>query len=104
MFDAKQMRQIGMAARLHQHAFARIDQNNSAVGGRCASDHVAGILFMARRIGDDEFALLGREEAVSDIDGDALFALCGEAIDQQCKIDFLPLRTDFLLSASSAAS
>jgi hypothetical protein len=34
-------------------------------------------LLVAGRVGDDELALLGREEAVGDIYGDALFALGG---------------------------
>ncbi len=85
-----------MAARLHQHALARIDQDHRKVGGGSAGDHVAGVLFVAGAIGDDELALLGVEEAVSDIDGDALFALCRKAVDQQREVDFLTLRTDLL--------
>ena len=46
------------------------------------------------RVGDDELALLGREEAVGDVDGDALLALGGEAVDQQREVDLLPLRAD----------
>src|SRR5690606_823859 len=37
----------------------------------------------------DELALVGGEEAVGDVDGDALLALGGEAIDQQREIDAL---------------
>ena len=47
-------------------------------------------------IGDDELALLRIEKAVGDIDGDALLALGGKAIDQQGEIDLLPLGADFL--------
>ncbi len=51
---------------------------------------------MARRIGDDEFALLGCEEAIGDIDRDALLALRCKAVDQQGEVDFLPLCPDAL--------
>ena len=81
-----------MAAGLHQHALARIDEDAGKIGGRCTSHHIAGILFMARTIRDDEFALLGVEEAVGDVNGDALLTLGGEAVDQQREIDFLALR------------
>ena len=43
---------------------------------------------MARRIGDDEFALVGGEEAVGDIDGDALLALGGQAVEKQREVEF----------------
>ena len=81
-----------MAPGLGQHALARVDQEHGEVGGRGAGDHVARILLVARRVGDDELALLGREEAVGDVDGDALLALGGEAVDQQREIDPLALR------------
>ena len=51
---------------------------------------------MPRAIGDDELAFLGSKKAVGDIDGDALFALCGKAINQKCEVDFLTLRADAL--------
>ena len=41
---------------------------------------------MSRRVGDDELALFGGKEAVGDIDGDALFALGLETIEQQREI------------------
>jgi hypothetical protein len=49
-------------------------------------------LLVAGRIRDDELSLLAREEAISDIDRDALFALGRKAVDQQCKIDRIALR------------
>ena len=49
---------------------------------------------MARRIGDNEFALFGREEAVGDINRNALFALGGQAIDQERKINLAALGPD----------
>ena len=54
---------------------------------------------MAGCIGDDEFALVGREEAIGDVDGDALLALGGEAIDEKGEIDIVALRADLLAVA-----
>ena len=81
-----------MPPRLGQHALARIDQQHREVGGRGAGDHVARILLVARRVGDDELALLAREEAVGDVDRDALLALGREPVDEQGEIDLLALR------------
>ena len=49
---------------------------------------------MAGRIGHDELALFGVEEAIGHVDRDALFALGGQTIDQQGEIDPLTLRAD----------
>jgi len=49
-------------------------------------------LLVAGRVGDDELALVAGEEAVGDVDGDALLALRGETVDQQREVDLLALR------------
>ena len=72
---------------LHQHALARVDQHDRDVGRRGAGRHVARVLLVARRVGDDELALRRREEAVGDVDGDALLALGLEPVDQQREVD-----------------
>ena len=54
---------------------------------RCAGDHVAGVLLVAWRVGQDEAAARRLEEAICDVDGDALIALGRQAIDQQCIVD-----------------
>ena len=77
-----------MAPRLPRHAAARIDQNDGRVGGRCTRRHVARILFVAGRIGDDETAPGRREEAIGDVDRDALLALRLQAVDKQRKVEF----------------
>ena len=59
----------------------------ATIGGRGAGRHVAGVLLVARRVGDDELALRRGEEAVGDVDGDALLALGLEPVDQQREID-----------------
>ena len=48
------------------------------------------------RVGDDELALVGGEEAIGDVDGDALLALGGEAVDQQREVDLAALRAHLL--------
>ena len=48
-----------------------------------AGDHVARVLLVARRVGDDELAPRRREVAVRDVDRDALLALGDEAVGQQ---------------------
>ncbi len=93
--DAQQRRDIGVAAGLGQHALARIDQDDGEIGVGGAGRHVAGILFMARRVGDDEFALVGGEEAIGDIDGDALLALGLQPVHQQREIDVLAGGAEF---------
>ncbi|HEY0748483.1 MAG TPA: hypothetical protein VGD63_17410 [Steroidobacteraceae bacterium] len=45
---------------------------------------------------NDKFALVGGKESIGHVDGDALFALGGQAIDQQREIDVLTLGTHAL--------
>ncbi len=78
---------------LGQNTLARVNQDHGQISGRCPSDHVSGVLFMPRCIGHDELALFGCEETIGHVDGDALLTLSGQAIDQQGKVDLLPLRS-----------
>jgi hypothetical protein len=94
-----------VALGLGQHAAAGVDQDHGEVRGGGAGDHVARVLLVAGRVGDDEFAAVGGEEAVGDVDRDALLALGGQAVDQQREIDVLaPCVPIFFESASRAAS
>ena len=57
------------------------------------------------RVGDDELALVGGEEAVGDVDRDALLALGGQAVDAAARNrGRRPGVPTFFESASSAAS
>jgi hypothetical protein len=56
-----------------------------AVAG--AGGHVARVLLVAGSVGDDEFALVGGEIPVGDIDGDPLLALGLEAVGEESQID-----------------
>jgi hypothetical protein len=44
--DPEQRDQIAVAARLRQHALARVDQDHRQIGGRGAGDHVARVLLV----------------------------------------------------------
>ena len=96
MADAEQRDDDRMAVRLRQQALARVDQHDREIGVGGAGRHVAGVLLMARRVGDDERALVGGEIAIGDIDRDALLALGLEAVDQQREVDFLAGRAVLL--------
>ena len=75
-----------------EQALARVDQQDGELGGGGAGRHVARVLLVAGRVGDDERAPGGREIAIGDVDGDALLALGGEAVDQQREIEIVALR------------
>ncbi len=68
------------------------DQDQGEIGGRGAGRHVAGVLLMAGRVGDDELAPLGGEEPIRDVDGDLLLALGREPVEQQREIELLAQR------------
>src|SRR3954467_12081448 len=75
-----------MPARLREQPFARIDQDHGRFGSARAGDHVARVLLVSRRVGDDEFAARGGEVAVGYIDGDALLTLGLQAVGDERKI------------------
>ena len=96
MTDAQQLDQIAVAPGLGEDAAARIDHQDGDVGGGGTGDHVACVLLVAGSVGDDELALVGGEEAVGHIDGDALLALGGQAIDEQGEVDLVALGAELL--------
>ena len=88
-----------MAACLRDYPQAGIDKNYGEVGSRAARNHVAGVLFMPRSVGDNEFAVVGREVSVGHVDGDALFALGFESVEQQGIVDVVASVTHALAIA-----
>ena len=92
--DAEEAYEIAVAACLGQHTLAGVDQDHRHVGRRSAGDHVAGVLLVTWGVGDDEFAPVGREEAVGDVDRDALLPLRGQAIDEEGEVDLAALGAD----------
>ena len=95
MPDAEQRDDERMPPRLLQDALARIDEDHREVGIGGAGRHVAGVLLVAGRVGNDELASFGGEEAVGDIDGDALFALGLQPVDKQGEVERLALGAVF---------
>ncbi len=84
--DAEQRDDAGMPPRLGEHAGARVDQEHGEVAIRGAGRHVARVLNVPRRIGDDELAARGREIAVGHVDGDLLLAFRLQPIDEQREV------------------
>ena len=91
--DAQQRRDARVALRLDQHALCRVDENNHQVRGARTGGGIAGVLLVARGVGDDEFSTRGREVTVSDVDGNALLALGLQAIGHQRQVEVLAGRT-----------
>ena len=87
MLDAQQIGNKCMTPRLRQHAVARVDQNNGQIGGRRAGRHIARVLLVAGRIGNDELAFRRGKIAVRDVDCNALFAFGAQAVGEQREID-----------------
>ena len=85
--NAQQRGEEGVAARLRQHAVARIDQDDGEVGGGGAGGHVARVLLVPGRVGDDELAPRRGEVAVGHVDGDALLALGAQAVGEQGEVE-----------------
>ena len=85
--DAQQPRNPRVPHGLRAHAVTRVDEQDREVGRRSARRHVPRVLFVAGRIGQDEFAARGREIAVRHVDRDALLALGAEAVGEQREID-----------------
>ena len=78
---------VRVAARLLDHALARIDEDHRDVGGRCAGDHVARVLHVTGRVGELEAAARRDERAVGDVDRDSLLALGAQAVGEQREVD-----------------
>ena len=83
-----------MAFGLLGQSLAGIDKQDAEIGLRRPRDHVARVLLVTWRIDHDELASRGCEIAVGDIDSDALFALCGQPVDQKRQVERCPLRSE----------
>ncbi len=84
---AQQRGDESVALGLRLHAQPRVDENHREIGGRRAGCHVARVLDMARRVGNDEAAPRRGEVAVRDVDGDALLALGPKAVGDVRQIE-----------------
>ena len=72
---------------LGQQAARRIDQHDGQVSHGGARGHVAGVLHMARAVGNQEAPACGLQVAPGHVDSDALFALGIKAVEQQRIVD-----------------
>jgi hypothetical protein len=84
---ADEVRERRVAARLRDDAVARVDQQHGEVRGRRGGHHVARVLRVTGRVGDDELARGRREVAPRDVDRDALLALGGEPVGQERQVE-----------------
>ncbi len=96
MLDTQQRRDEAVATGLCHHAVTGIDHNNGEVTVGGTRGHVASVLLMPRGVGDDEFAFVGGEVAIGNIDGDALLAFTLQTINQQRQIKFTIGGVEFL--------
>ncbi len=84
---SQQRGDVGVTAGLGEDAFAGVHKNNGDIRGGSAGGHVAGVLLVARRVGNDELAVSGGEVAVGYVDGDSLLPLGAQAVGELGKID-----------------
>ena len=99
VMDAEERDEEGVAARLGDDTRASIHEDDGEVGRRAAGNHVAGILLVPRRVGDDKLAVVGREVAVSHVDGDALLALGLETVEKEGVVNMVARITHTLAVA-----
>jgi hypothetical protein len=85
--DAQERGDERVPPALRQHPEARVEEDDGHVGGRRPGGHVAGVLHVAGRVGEDVLAPLGGEVPVRHVDGDALLALGREAVGEEREID-----------------
>ena len=85
--DPEQRDQQRVPPRLAGETLPSIHQDHGDIGRGGTGRHVAGVLLVAGRVGDDERALVGGEETIGDIDGDALLALGLETVHEEGEVD-----------------
>ncbi len=62
-----------MSPGLGDHSVFSINQDNGEVGSRSAGNHVAGVLLVPGRVGNNKFTFGGRKIAVCHVDCNPLF-------------------------------
>jgi hypothetical protein len=72
-----------MPPRLGHYTVPRIDEQNGELCRACGGHHVAGVLLVPGRVGNDEFAKRSCKIAIRDVNGDALLALGNETVGQE---------------------
>ena len=99
MMDTEEGDEERVAACLGDDTRASVHEDDGKVGRRAAGNHVAGILLVPRRVGDDKLAVVGREVAVSHVDGDALLALGLETVEEEGVVNMVARITHTLAVA-----
>src|SRR5262249_28264137 len=69
--------------RLSGHAVPYIDKQQGTIRIRRTGQHVADVLLVAGRVGDNKTAALGTKVAICDVDRDTLLALGFKPVEQQ---------------------
>ena len=67
---------------LAQYPLASVCQYDGHICRRRTRHHVACVLLVPGSVGHNEFATVGGEEAMGDVDGDALLPFGGQTVDQ----------------------
>ena len=80
VLNAEQRRDECMSFCLLNHAMSSVDQNDGEVARGGPGSHVPRVLFVARRVSDDELSFGRREIAIRDIDCDALLSFGLETV------------------------
>ena len=86
-----------MAVRLSKQALGGVDQDDRQVRRGSARGHVACVLFVARRVSNNEFAAGGAEVTIGNVYGDALLALSAQTVGQQREIESAAGAVNFAL-------
>ncbi len=85
-----------MTTGLGLDAFTSVDQDHRQVAVGGTGGHVAGVLLVPWAVGNDEFAFVGAEITVGNVDGDTLFTLGLQTIHQQGQVEFAVGGVEFL--------
>jgi hypothetical protein len=85
--DAEQPGDPRVAPRLRHHPVTRVDEEDGEVCRRRPGCHIARVLFVARRVGEDELAPCRGEIAVRHVDRDPLLALGAEPVGEEREVN-----------------
>ena len=87
VWNAQQRGNARVAAALLDHAQARIDKNDGKIGRRRSGHHVARVLDVAGRVGNNELAAGRRKIPVGNIDRNPLLSLSAKPVGEVRKVD-----------------
>ena len=85
--DAEQRGDVSVAACLLDDARARVHQHDGEVRRRSARNHVARVLDVTWRVGDDELAARRSKITISNVNRDTLLSFCAQTVGEIRQID-----------------